>query len=126
MVTGLSVPAAGIGSSQSDLFAMIMRMQQRGGRKGPGDPIYAYKVFPDGREELVRGLEFGQVKARDLKQIAAAGKTPTAYNYIGIGFGGATPASSIVAPPLLFEELELSKIEEERDKPPILKTPIAR
>jgi predicted Zn-dependent protease len=121
-----SIRTAGIGSSQSDLFAMFMRMQQRGGRQGVGDPIYAYKVYPDGREELVRGLEFGQIKARDLKQIAAGGTTPTVYNYIGIGFGGATPATSIVAPAVLFEELELSKIEEERDKPPILATPIAR
>ena len=121
-----SIRTAGIGSSRMDLFASFMRMQQRGGQQNLGDPIYAYKIYPDGREELVRGLEFGQVKPRDLKHIAAAGTTPAVYNYIGIGFGGATPATSIAAPPVLFEELELSKIEQEQEKLPILKTPLKR
>ncbi len=122
-----SVRTAGIGSSRSDLFSMFMRMQQRGGQQNLGDPIYAYKVYvEDGREELVRGLEFGQIKPRDLKHIVAAGTTPTVYNYIGIGISGATPATSIIAPPVLFEELELSKIEQEQDKLPILKTPLER
>ncbi|MGB2988049.1 MAG: metallopeptidase TldD-related protein [Phycisphaerae bacterium] len=122
-----SVRTTGIGSSRRDLFAIFMRMQQRGGQENLGDPIYAYKVYvDDGREELVRGLEFGQIKLRDLKQIAAAGTTPAVYNYIGIGFGGATPATSIIAPPVLFEELELSKIEQEHEKLPILKTPLDR
>ncbi len=34
-----SVRAAGIGSSQSDLMAMFMRAQRRGGDQGVGDPI---------------------------------------------------------------------------------------
>ena len=122
-----SVRTAGIGSSQADLFAMIMRMQQRGGQQNVGDPIYAYKVYvEDGREELVRGCEFGQVKIRDLKHIVAAGNKPAVYNYIGIGFAGATPATSIIAPAVLAEELELSKIEQEHDKLPVLPSPLTR
>jgi hypothetical protein len=122
-----SLKTAGIASSPSDLFAMFARMQQRGGQENIGDPIYTYKVYvEDGREELVRGCEFGQVKVRDLKQILAGGNTPVAYNYIGLGFGGATPATSIVTPAVLFEELELSKIEQEHEKLPILETPLTR
>jgi hypothetical protein len=122
-----SIRTAGIGSTQSDLFSMFMRMQQRGGRQSLGDPIYAYKVYvEDGREEPVRGLEFGQVKVRDLRHIAAGGASPIVHNYIGLGFAGATPATSIIAPPVLFEELELSKIEQEHDRLPILKTPLDR
>ncbi|UCG34092.1 MAG: hypothetical protein JSU68_05540 [Phycisphaerales bacterium] len=122
-----AVRTTGIGSSQSDMFAMIMRMQQRGGQENVGDPIYSYKVYvEDGREELVRGCEFGQVKLRDLKHIEAAGKAQAVYNYVGFGMGGTTPATSIIAPAVLFEELELSKIEQEHDTRPILKSPLDR
>jgi hypothetical protein len=122
-----SVRTASMMSSRADIFAMFMRMQQRGGQQNVGDPIYAYKVYIDGgREELVRGCEFGQMKTRDLKDILAGGKAPAVYNYIGLGLAGATPATSIVSPPLLLEELELLKIEQEYDKRPILQTPLAR
>jgi hypothetical protein len=118
---------AGIEMSRASLITMIMNMQRSGREQSLGDPIYAYKVYvSDGHEELVRGLEFGPIKLRDLKRIQAAGNTPTVYNYVGLGFGGATPMTSIVAPALLFKELELSKIEQENEKPPILKTPLAR
>lgn len=124
-VTGLRT--AGIETSRANLITMLMNMQQRGGQQNLGDPIYAYKVYvSDGHEELVRGLEFGQIKLRDLKRIQAAGNTPTVYNYVGLGFGGATPLTCIVAPALLFKELELSKIEQENEKLPILKTPLIR
>ena len=74
----------------------------------------------------MRGCEFGQVKLRDMKRIVAAGNTPEVYNYIGFGFMGATPATSIISPALLFEELELFKIEQEEDTLPILPTPLKR
>ncbi len=121
------VRTAGLGSSRSDIMAIFRRMQRGGGQTSLGDPVYLYKVFVDGgREELVRGCEFGQIKIRDLKHIVAAGNDPAVYNYIGIGMGGYTAATSIVAPAVLAEELELSKIEQEHEKPPILKTPLAR
>ena len=101
-------------------------MQQRGGQTNIGDPVYFAKVYPDGREELVRGCEFGQVKVRDLRRIAAAGKEPAVYNYMGFGFLGTTPATTIVSPSLLFEELEVFKIEQEEDMLPFLASPLTR
>jgi len=121
-----SLKTTGIGSTQTDLIAMLMRMQQRGGQTNIGDPIRFTKVYRDGHEEVVRGCEFGQVKLRDLKRIAAAGNTPAVYNYVGLGFMGTTPATSIISPALLFEELELFKIEQEEDTLPILPTPLKR
>jgi len=127
---GLRVGAlhsASLASSQSDIISFFMRAQRRGGQENVGDPIYIYKVHvADGHEEPVRGCEFGQVKLRDLRNIASAGKTLAAYNYIGLGFGGATPATSIVAPAVLFAELELAKIEQEHEKLPLLKAPLSR
>ncbi len=85
------------------------------------NPVYIYKVFvEDGREELVRGMEFHPVEVKSLKRILAAGKEPKVYN----STSGLT--STIISPALLFEELELSKIEQEFDKPPILPSPLKR
>lgn len=122
-----SIRTAGLGSSRSDILSMFMRLQRGGGGDSLGDPIYVYKVYvDDGREELVRGCEFGPVTITKLKQISAAGKSPVVYNYIGFGLGGATPPSSVVSPAVLFEELDLSKIEQEHEKLPILESPAAR
>lgn len=91
------------------------------GRGGIGSPIYAYKVYvEDGREEMVRGLQFLPVPTRALKRILAAGQERQVYN-------APTPvARSVIAPALLFEELELRKPEQEFDKPPILEAPALR
>ncbi len=121
-----SVKSTGITSSRSDILSFFMRAQNGGGST-VGDPVVAYKVYvDDGREEPFRGCEFGQIEVTTLKRIAAAGETPTVYNYISLGLGGASPPSTIIAPPMLFEELDLSKIEQEHDKLPILKAPLLR
>ncbi len=54
------------------------------------------------------------------------GIEPAIYDFIRIGFGGMTAPSTIISPAVLFEELELSKIDQEQDKPPILDSPLAR
>ncbi len=121
-----SLRSLGFGSTRADIHSFFTSMQ-RGRKSQLGDPIYAYKVYvDDGHEELVRGCEFGALKVRDLKDIVAAGHDRTVCNYIDLTLGGASPAASIVAPPVLFEELELAKIEQEHDKLPILKTPATR
>ena len=82
-----------------------------------GDPVTVYKVYLDGREELVRGCEFGSLDVATLKDIVTAGNRPIVYNT-----GSATGApGSIVAPAVLFEELELFTIEEDRQTRPIMK-----
>jgi TldD protein len=123
-----SIRTAGMTSTRSDLISFILRAQRRGGGGNTlGDPVLANKVYvADGHEEPLRGVEFGPVEVATLKRITAAGDTPRVYNYIGLGFGGATPPASIIAPPVLFEELELSKVQQEFDKLPILKAPAYR
>lgn len=86
-----------------------------------GDPIYAYKVHvEDGREELVRGLKFRQVEPGSMKRILAGGKDRKVYNSVS----GLT--ASVISPGVLFEELELTKLDEEFDTLPILKSPLVR
>jgi len=119
----LKVTALGTGASGSakDGMAFFGRFG-RGPGGGLTEPLYAYKVYVEGgREELVRGCQFGQVTLRSLRDIIAAGESQEAYNQIG-----ATPPSSIIAPSVIFEELDLTKVEIERDKRPFLKAPGAR
>lgn len=94
-----------------------------GGGVSVGDPIAIYKVYvEDGREEAVRGCRIDSLDMRSLRRIIAAGKTQTVYNTIG----GGSPASSVIAPALLFEELELSRIKQESERKPLLPAPHAR
>jgi len=102
-----------------------MRSFLRGRRRGGegqtlGDPILIYKVFvKNGREELVRGCEFVPIKVRELRDILEAGKTPAVYN-------SASSGSSVVSPAVIFEEMELIKIEQENPKLPVLDNPLIR
>ena len=102
-------------------FALRVASMRPGGRGGLGDPIYAYKVYvEDGREELVRGLEFLPVEPRSLKRLLAAGKDREVYNSFG------RVSSSYIVPAIVFEELDLHKIDREFDKLPIVKSPAQR
>jgi predicted Zn-dependent protease len=121
-VTSLQNRAAGAGA-----FAGGGRRGGRGGRGGAaggvvGDPISVYKVYvSDGREEPIRGLEFADLDVRSLRRIVAAGDARTVHNIAGSGV-----ASSVIAPAVLFEELELSRISQEAERAPILAAPHAR
>lgn len=99
-------------------FALRVTSLQRGGPGGLGNPIYAYKVDVEtGREELVRGLNFLRVETRSLKRVLAAGNEPTVYNDLG------GVAFSVIAPAVVFEELELTRPQQEFEKLPILASP---
>jgi predicted Zn-dependent protease len=102
-------------------FGLRIESMQPGRGDALGDPIQAYKVFvADGHEEPVRGLKFLPVQTRALKRLLAAGRDRDVYNNMSpIG-------TSIVTPAILFEELELTKVEQEFDKLPILPSPLNR
>ncbi len=86
-------------------------------------PVEAYKVYvEDGREELIRGMEFEEASVRALKDIIYAGGDHHVHNYL-MGRSYELPAS-IVAPSIFVEEMEMTKIEKEPSKPPILKSPL--
>jgi len=121
---------AGPAISRAERLSRLMRAA-RGARGavggGLGDPLVAYKVYvADGREEPFRGCEFGPVDVSNLRRIVAAGDTFIVYNYVDSARGGPGVPSTILAPPVLFEELELSQIEQEHDKLPILNAPADR
>lgn len=99
-------------------YALRVESMEDGGFMQLGAPIYAYKVYVnDGHEEPVRGLTFGPVGDRAIKRLLAGGDTPEVSNFVS------SVSVSIIAPAVIFEELDLSKVEEEFDKLPILPAP---
>jgi hypothetical protein len=111
--TGFGGRGAGFGRGSGPGFA----------RAAIGDPISVYKVYvADGREEPVRGCEFNSVDVRSLRRIIATGNVQMVHN----STGGGAPPSSVIAPAVLFEELELTRIKRETEKKPIIEAPHAR
>jgi len=110
--------------SMADMRSMFMRQQRGGGGGGAlSDPVFVYKVHvDDGREEPVRGCEFGDISVTDLRRIAAAGDAATVYNRGGGQPGGA----SIIAPGVILEEVELFEIEQDHAPQPVITAPHAR
>ena len=110
-----------------------------GGGAGTGDRLVAvvYKVFTDGRpDEIVRGARIIGLNARALRNISAAGNDDFVYNYMQnqtAGFAGTALGafgsaqnglpSSIIAPSLLFEEVEVRGARGEPKRLPLLPAP---
>jgi hypothetical protein len=93
-------------------------------------PVLAYKVYPDGREELIRGVEFKGLNARSLKDILAAGDDANVFEYMDnggplavLGAGSFTIEACVVAPSVLVDDLELRPVEEELPKLPVVPAP---
>ena len=91
------------------------------GYRGSPTPLMMYKVYPDGREELVRGAEIARIDLKSFKRILACGQSLHVLN----GAGSYAP-TTVAAPAMLFEELDLAKVDRDFDKPPILPSPLAR
>ncbi len=93
-------------------------------------PILVYKVYVDGREELVRGMRFRGFNVRSLKDILAAGDDSAAFEYMDnaapfalVGGAGFTAETCVVAPSVLIDDLELHPAEEELPKLPVVSPP---
>ena len=84
-------------------------------------PVLLYKVWvKDGHEELVRGAVFGELDNRALRnEIVAAGDDYKVSNNSG------APAHSVVAPSILFEELQVKRSTANKQKLPVYGPPPA-
>ncbi len=112
-----------------DEVRRLLTSSQGGGRP-VSSPILTYKLFPDGHEELVRGLRFRNLSARSLKDILAAGDDSAAFSFMDsaapfalVGASGFTSEACVVAPSVLVDDLELHPLEEELPKLPVVSPP---
>jgi hypothetical protein len=93
-------------------------------------PLAVYKVYvADGREEPVRGLRFHGFSVRSLKDIIAASDTPTVFHFIDTGAafaqleGSYGAETSVIAPSVLIDDVELRGGDEQRPNLPIVPHP---
>jgi TldD protein len=77
-------------------------------------PRMLYRVWTnDGHEELVRGAVFNELDIRALRSdLVAAGDDPLVSNRTGV------PFMTIVSPSVLFDELEVKRADNTKDKLP--------
>jgi hypothetical protein len=133
---GVIVPKMDFPSAAS--FEEIRRMlsnssQASGGSHLASPPILAYRVYPDGREELVRGLRFRSLNARSLKDILSAGDDANVFEYLNslapfatIGAASYVAESCVIAPSVLVDDVEMHPAEEELPKLPVVPAPEMR
>jgi TldD protein len=105
--------------SRRELVALIKSTDQQ----LPPPAILAYKVYPGGKEELVRGVQLAEVPIRAWKDVLGVSKELTAYNFLAANESqlqlrltggtddGFVPSggieSGIVTPDLLLKEIDL-------------------
>ena len=77
-------------------------------------PRLLYRVYAkDGHEELVRGAVFSELDVRALRaDLSAVGNDPLVSNRVG------GVSSTVIAPSLLFDELQVKRADTSKDKLP--------
>ena len=128
LVRKLDYPSS---ASMDEFRRSASAMAQSGGGTRPVSlPLLVYRVYPDGREELVRGLRFRGLSTRSFRDIVAASEEAQVFNFVDslspfalMGAGGYVSNSSVIAPGVLFEELELERTQEDLPKLPVVPPP---
>lgn len=85
-------------------------------------PIMVHRVFPDGREEVVRGVDLIGTPLTTFSKVIAADDSPDVFNGVCGAESGAVPVSS-VSPGLLISQVEVQKKTKAQDRLPILPPP---
>jgi len=85
-------------------------------------PLLVYRVYPDGDEELVRGVTLEGTPLTALSNIAAAADDVGVFNGMCGAESGHVPVSS-VSPTLLVDRMETARSQKGSERPPILSPP---
>ncbi len=86
------------------------------------EPKYVYRIYPDGRKEVVRGADMVGTPLVSFGQIMATADDDAVFNGSCGAESGWVPVSAI-APSVLLKSLEIEKTAKSERKPPILPTP---
>lgn len=108
----------------------LLNSSQSGSSRPLSLPLLVYRVFPDGREELVRGLRFRGLNTRSFKDVVAAGDDAAVFDFLDnqapfalMGGAGYVSNATVIAPSLLIDDLELHPLEDELPKLPVVPPP---
>ena len=119
--------------SRRELVAMIKSTDQA----LPPPTILAYRVYPNGKQELVRGVQLTEVPMRAWKDVIGVSKEMTTYNFLAASESqlqlrltggtddGFVPSggieSGVITPDLLFKEIDVRGVTLERAAPVVPK-----
>ncbi len=116
----------------------LLRMLQSINADAPPPATVAYRLYPNGKRELVRGVQLQPVESSQWRRLIATGNTNNIKNFLastadplltrlaGVGDGFAPSEgieSSVVTPDLLFEDLEILRTTVGRRPAPVLPRP---
>ena len=87
-------------------------------------PIMVYRVYPDGREELVRGVDLVGTPLTTFSKILAADDEKSVFNGICGAESGSVPVSAS-GPAILISQIEVQKKAKSQERPPILPAPFS-
>jgi predicted Zn-dependent protease len=87
-------------------------------------PVMVYRVFPDGREELVRGVDLIGTPLTAFSRILAADDVVQVFNGVCGAESGWVPVSAS-SPAILLSQIEVQRKPKAQDKAPILPPPTA-
>ncbi len=85
-------------------------------------PIMVYRIYPDGREELVRGVDLIGTPLTAFSMIAAADDQVEVFNGICGAESGGVPVSA-VSPGIFVSQIEVQKKLKSQERPPLLPAP---
>ena len=85
-------------------------------------PIMVYRVYPDGREELVRGVDLIGTPLTTFSKMVAGDNQVATFNGICGAESGAVPVSAS-SPAVLVSQIEVQKKEKSQERTPILPPP---
>lgn len=85
-------------------------------------PIMVYRVFPDGREQLVRGVDLIGTPLMTFSRIVAGDDQVATFNGICGAESGGVPVSA-TSPGVFLSQVEVQKKFKSQDRPPILSAP---
>lgn len=121
--------------SRRELVQMIKTTDQQ----LPPPAVLAYRVYPNGKEELVRGVQLAEVPIRAWKDVLGVSKEITTYNFLAANESqlqlrltggtddGFVPSggieSAIVTPDLLLKEIDVQSASVGERPAPILPKP---
>jgi predicted Zn-dependent protease len=86
-------------------------------------PVMVYRVFPDGREQLVRGVDLIGTPLTVFSRIVAAGGPTQVFNGVCGAESGAVPVSAS-SPDILISQIEVQRKEKSQEQAPILPPPV--
>ncbi len=86
-------------------------------------PILVYRVYSDGREELVRGVDLIGTPLTTFSKVAAADDRVEVFNGLCGAESGGVPVA-LASPGILVSQIEVQKKEKSQERGPVLPAPL--